>query len=494
MAFVLVAAVAPPAHAYDPATTHAGLTQQAALASSLHLVLVRRLARPLGLYDPVALHPEVVSEAARRLLLARLGALDPAGGYRPGGDWKAPALAWLTAGAVIAKTPPERVQNLFFDPSTGAGLRDDAAIDGFLHSVRVSVDRGGLRGLTTGSSFSLEGKPALEWLEAPENDVGLAAFHQLLEAAVAAPDPATRASSLARALLAAGGVLAVLEDLGNPAQVRNDFRGTYLRGRSGSPFDRASGYERYVAEAYGTSGVPAPRGVVRRPDLRAFFTAADGEGLADRTQRRFFSDGTLPEDAIVDRETSTRDVLVAARASLPYASPTLGALDLREMGRRRHVVVTDEGGTKRRLLAYQRVPGRVRFFLDAGVHADAARVLLPEIGGYAAGLLDHLFRGEVRLTVEERQRFRAVVASPRGPVRGGSLRIFAEDAAGRRRDLASPPPAPASGGGGDDVVMVAAIPPGTRRLAAVYRGTDAAGALVAVGELALPPEKAAARR
>ena len=44
-----------PAHAYDPATTHAGLTERAALASELHRVLARRLARPLGLFEPIAL-------------------------------------------------------------------------------------------------------------------------------------------------------------------------------------------------------------------------------------------------------------------------------------------------------------------------------------------------------------------------------------------------------------------------------------------------------
>ena len=39
---------------------------------------------------------------------------------------------------------------------------------------------------------------------------------------------------------------------------------------------------------------------VQRPTVMAFITAADGQGLADRTQRRFFSDGSLPEDAVVD--------------------------------------------------------------------------------------------------------------------------------------------------------------------------------------------------
>ena len=47
----------------------------------------------------------------------------------------------------------------------------------------------------------------------------------------------------------------------------------------------------------------------------------------------------------------------------------------------------------RRALGYERMPGRVRFFLDEQVYSDAARALLPEVAGYAAGLVEHLLRG-----------------------------------------------------------------------------------------------------
>ena len=46
----------------------------------------------------------------------------------------------------------------------------------------------------------------------------------------------------------------------------------------------------------------------------------------------------------------------------------------------------------RRALGYERLPSRVHFFLDEGVYADAAEALLPEVAGYAAGMIDHLLR------------------------------------------------------------------------------------------------------
>jgi hypothetical protein len=481
MVFCLLGGAARSALAYDAATTHAGLTQQAAVASRLHRVLGRRLARPLGLFDTVSLHPELLPPEQRRLLLSRLATLDPAGGYRPGADGVASALAWTMAGAVLAKTPPERIKNLFFDPSTGSGLRDDAAIDGFFNSVRQVVDQGELRDAATGSGLAFEGEPSLTWLTSPENDIGLEVFYKQMERAIVESAPAQRSSALAQALLALGGSLTILEDAGNPAEVRNDFRASYLRSRPGSPFDRRSPFEHAVADWYGIGGVPAPREVVRRPNVRAFFTASDGQGLADRTQRRFFSDGTLPEDGVVDRDTNTVDVVRAARQSLTYGLPTVPRLELRELGVRRYVMATASDEPTRKLLAYERVPGRVRFFLDGAVYADTARTLLPEIAGYAAGFIDHLFRAEIMLT-REGERVRATVVAPAGHIRGGKLRLFAEDASGRRTELGG-----LAGAGAGDGLDSASIdvPAGTRRVAAILRGQDDAGPVVAFGELML---------
>ncbi len=78
-----------PARAYDPATTHAGLTEQAVLASELHRVLAHRLSRPLGLFEPssstapTSTPPRRASSAAASTRSTRLAATVPAPTGRP---------------------------------------------------------------------------------------------------------------------------------------------------------------------------------------------------------------------------------------------------------------------------------------------------------------------------------------------------------------------------------------------------------------------------
>ncbi len=480
VAVLVACASAPAARAFDPATTHAGLTEQAVFASSLHRVLSRRLGRPLGLLEPLQINSRLMNPQARRVLWARFGALDPAGGYRPGTDGQSTAMSWVVTGAVLAKTPPERGRNHFFDPIKRTGLHDDAGLSGAVHVLRLAVDGGaGLRQLATGTAFDLTGEPSLAWLDSPRNDQGLAVFTANLEQAVAASEPATREAALVQALLSVGGILAVLEDAGDPAHVRNDFRATFLAQQSASPWDQSSGFERYVAAHYGRSGVPRPAsGSVRRPSLEAFFTAADGQGLADRANRGFFSEGTVPQTVYIDAGTTTRDVTREARESLRLPLPTVARLELRQPDKRGYVML--EG---RRTLAYERTRDRVRFFLDSAVMADSARALLPQIGAYAAGLVDHLFRQGLVLSASGRQV--SVAVEPGAPdVRRGTLRIYAEDGAGIRRELQSLTVDSETFNGNRTVTVEA--PAGIVRIAAALRGEDAAGPCLGVGELALP--------
>jgi hypothetical protein len=513
------------ARAYDPATTQPGVIEKAALKSRLHRALVERWGQPLGLFEPLRLRvprlagrtgpvPDTTKPMGR--VAARLARLDPAEGYRPsevepgqdprapggqesdqdGGDTsavaaeptnsalepegvlEASALGWLAAGAALSETPPELGRNHFLDPRTGAGLDDSPGLSGFLHELRLTVDGvADLGEVATGQAFDLSGLPATAWVMHAANSQSLPAFWTTLARAGGAVEAADREAALVQALLALGGLAAVLVDMGDPARVRNDFRAAFLSpGRNGG-WDRRSDYERFCARRYGRFGVPEPDDPVVRPNVLSFFTAKDGQGLADRTNRRFFSAGTVPVEVAVDAWMTPRLVRERAGASLVYPAPQVGPLALRRGGITRHVMV--EG---RRALAYRRTPTSVRFFLDAGVYEDTAATLLAESGAYAAGLFDHLLRVRAVLEPEGRSvsvRLEGLSGTP-GAI---TVQLFAEDAKGRRDPL-GPPSALMTGA--DPPALNASLPAGVAKVAAVVQGEDGAGRFVALAEIPTP--------
>jgi hypothetical protein len=119
--------------------------------------------------------------------------------------------------------------------------------------------------------------------------------------------------------------------------------------------------------------------------------------------------------------------------------------------------------------------------MDRAVYQDTARTLLPEVGAYCAGLIDHLLRGEAAINVEGGNAT-VTINGARGAIRSGQLRLFADDAAGARKQIGSWPASAVAGGQSVSV----AVPAGTRQLAAVLRGEDDAGVLVAAGEQSTP--------
>ena len=109
-------------------------------------------------------------------------------------------------------------------------------------------------------------------------------------------------------------------------------------------------------------------------------------------------------------------------------------------------------------------------------HAPTS-ALCAEVGAYTAGLVIQLFRADVRLEIAARTVAVSVLGA-RGQVRDGAVRVYAEDAAGRRRAIGAVPAGAAP--------QSLTIPAGTRRIAAVLRGSDDAGELVAVSEHPVP--------
>ncbi len=452
--------------AWDPATTHAGLTERALGASQFHKVLAHQLGRALGPFEPLKLHASAMDTDALRTLNNRLAMLDSAGGYRPSTEGVLSALGWVKAGAVLAKTPPELGRHHFFDPGKRTGLDDGAGLSGTVHATRLTLGSGAtVRDAATGTAFDLEGMSALDWLSSRDNDLGLSAFFDNWELAVSAKEPSQRDTALVRALLAMGGVLSVLEDMGQPAFVRNDFRGEFS--------DAGSALETFVADRYGSVALPRSAEPVPRPGVESYFVAGDGQGLAQLTQQQFFSAGTVPPDFRCVSGDTPGGVADLVNQSLGFPLPKLDALKLEPSEQPRYVI---RDGV--RIVAYRRVADKLHFFLDKAVYSDVAKSWLPRVMGYAAGLSDHLMRGVLQISASEGKA--TLTLSGVGDLDGDTVvRVFGEDESGRRHEVGT---ADLRAGTSPTV----SLPKGMRKVAAFARGRDSAGPFVATGELSLP--------
>jgi len=84
---------------------------------------------------------------------------------------------------------------------------------------------------------------------------------------------------------------------------------------------RVPSLKRFVADRYGAVALPAAQGPVTRQDVNSFFVATDGKGLAQLTQARFFSRGTLPGDFNFEPQEEPSDLLVFAESKLAIPAP-----------------------------------------------------------------------------------------------------------------------------------------------------------------------------
>lgn len=430
------------ASAWEPQTTHAGLAEQAALASRLHKRLVT-LGWTGGLFEPLTIPP-----ADAPALTAALKLLSPPHGSVPDGRGRQAALAWLTAGAALADVPASQGANHFFDPATGAGwITPDHGISGALRETFIT---GGMPD---------RGIPAPDWLTAKANPFNLEQFLNQYAKAVSAATPGERSRYMAAALVAAGAMLHTLGDLGAPSRVRGD-SAAQLEPLGSGDDDLGSRFERIAALIYGRLGVPAPSRTITRTHLRDYLTSKDGGGLADVIARSYFSPNTLPEPTRISGD---------ARPQLIRPQPTVPArLNLMAANR-------DDGTTLRSsagiCLARYRVEHDVlRFSLDDECMMDELQVILPEVAAYETGLLDFLLRGELTITTAGQI---AVSAKGLGP---GTVEILVEDDRGVRTSLAKQQTT-----GADQLAQIAA-PPAGARVVAVFRGSDTAGEpIVAIG-------------
>ena len=451
-AALLTVVLAHPAHAWEPETTHAGLAEQAALASRLHKRLVT-LGFTGGLFEPLTIPPAdapALTEAVRLL--------SPTHGAVPDSRGRQAALGWLAAGAGLADVPGAYGANHFYDPRTRRGWTapDRSVLSGLSDKVREAFGRAALPD---------RGVPAPDWVLDRTNPFNVESFHSQYVKAVSAATPGERSRHMAATLVAAGAILHTLGDLGAPSRVRGD-TAAHFQPLGGGPDDLGSRFERVAALAYGRLGVPGPSRVITRNRLRDYFTTPDGNGLADLIERSYFSPNTLPESSRVVRDMRPRLVrplpVVPTRLNLVSAS-------------REETTLRD---AKNVCLARYRVEHDVlEFSLDDECLLEQIAVILPEVAAFEAGLLDFLLRGELAIQLTD-----AVSVSAKG-LGAGTIDVLAEDARGVRTKLSSQ----AVAAGAPELIRVAAPTSGTR-VVAVFRGVDAAGeAIVAVGAMPLSP-------
>ncbi len=512
LAALFAVAVAPtPAAAYDATTTLAGLTEQAAIGSRLHLRLMDRMSYSLGLFEPLRLDLSGLGPERARSLHVRLQALDDGQGYAPEPLARQPgqshparrqhALGWLAAGTVIEQVPASRQRHHFFEPRTGRGLfrpPGQTASAAATQAVRDGMSTS--RQLLAGAAVDGTGVAAPDWIESPANELNVTAFFGAYERAVLEKTPAARESALAEALLTAGAIVGVLEQLGDPAHVRNDL-----------PDVIDGGYQRYVAERYGRGGVPAPGSLPEAAlfprRLRDLFTADNALGLADRTARRFFSAGSLPGAELGDiPPLAGRPLLPSppfvdergqplAEIVAPPGWPTAAAGHL-ATPQLKHLAAW-ERRTSAELDPRTGDPVQdVRFSLDEACYADYAAALLPEISRYAQLALDYLFRGELRLTLATAPEGRQLVVQVAETALGsGTLTLLGDKPEGLRQRLKTQQTVPTRPGSMLWTVQLSeSDTKDIRRLVVLFRGRDRHNEpLITSAQLLLPtPERAPA--
>jgi hypothetical protein len=452
------------AAAYEAETTHVGLTERAAKAAKLHSLLSRHLGRAQGLLEPL---PSRLPAA----VVGRLSRLSPVEGLRPDDRGENRALGWLLAGAALEGVPPARVRHHFFDPRTGRGLSAHGTLTRLMYFFVGDRE--------VGQSFNLTGRPAPEWAVAPpeENELGLPVFLDAMAESATAAEPAGRAAALARALLSAGALMHLVEDMASPSHVRNDLREHLERQPGSTVLDQRSRYEQYVAQRWGRLGVPAvpPGAIPAHARLRDYFT-----GLAAWVEPRFFSAGTLPDPIALDPEGQVEVALGKANDHLRRPLPRLPTQGTPGAG------AGTLGSAEVPVLASYVVDrDLVQFALDERAFASYAGILLPRAAASAAGLLAFLFRGQLSVA---RDGDALVVNNAGGTLSRGTLTLLGEDGAGRRKVMSTSGAAAWPVRNGAELGRAAALPADVRRVVALFRGQDDQGEpLVAIEDVVPPP-------
>jgi hypothetical protein len=441
-------------YAFGSNYTHPQITEKAIeylLNEGLDLRLQRQLGLSQGMETPVRFSDAVlddvpVSEITRNndVIVADLER------HRPTEMGRPYSLRYLLiSGSEAEDHPTERAQHHFHDPVSNQGLDNNVYGVGTLadfltllyppatqkDAYRVFCD---LMDLCE-PNFHLDGTSARERASGktsasyPQNYFAWPDSRRYFYKSLTGATPEERDHFLAMTFFSLGHAVHLLEDMGVPAHVRNDFLWDHIwsgaiRGHNLEGFlDRPDGVERY---AYS-------RNPVLFSDLPHFWDNDGIEGtpgLAEYVNRNFLSEGTVFR--------IYRDPQWTGEAVYAVTAPD-GRVD-----RVRYLTGRTTDGEEVGHLAaagllysiWKRLGNPQRAgessYLDPSCYDDYARILIPRVTSYVSGLIQYFFRGELVLIPEGDHGFRIKNLSGE-PLTGGRFEILTDEPGGLRAPLAS---------------------------------------------------------
>ena len=454
------------AHAWEAATTHAGLTEESALAADMHTRLTEQFGADNGIFSLLT-----VPEADAPSLFQILRRLNPTHGYVPNAKGKMSAIAWLVAGSVVADVPSSHANNHFLDPRSGKSLSTAGRSMGKM-----------VTGVSKISKVRAGGEPANLWWKSSSNAMSFVGFGDQFRKAVRSTTLGERQRHLAGTLLAAGSMLHVLQDMGSPAHVRNDLAAQEEQ-ISPNFHDRGSRFERIAALAFGRLGIPRAKTTPTLPTLDGHFSNAAATGLADIIERSYFSAFTLPKTTSVKRDAGSsvfREAIIK-RLRRPEPAPH-SRLDMVAARNSSGATWRNEDGVC--LTRYRLQLAKVKFWIDDQCALEQLEAILPTVAGYGSNFLQALFPDDLSLS---KVAGKLSVGLDKERYAEGTLTFFSDAIDGTRSEYFSS----VVKDGADALASIPLPPRSAARVTVLFEGKDALGQpLLATRSYAWPFPKA----
>lgn len=420
-----------PAHAWDPSTTHLGITDRAVLESAVHLRWMAASELQRGLFTPLRVDPARLRPSERRFLGAALAQAPSGDGVQPlggpgacpgpkappatqlfcveGDVWEMPAVQWLQLGVIAELVPSARAVHHFVD-------RDDPASPRFsdpqqrplvLRARQFRHNGAPLAGYITGTSFSGTGASATAWLADKDDPLAPPRTFAHLELASTHPDPRARDHHLAMALIGLGALLHVLQDMSVPAHARGDVT-AFFSALSSTAGDRGLPFSEIARLSFGRHALPgrrpaeavqASRGVALAAGLAGHFLGGPTyEGLAVFTGRRFLSEHSVPEPQFIEPELTAEKAAAQLLAGADLDPGEVAGATMSPWPAPRGYIKTVTG---RPLAAFDTDDvGRVRPYIDEAVYREQFAQLVPRAVEASRSLLDWLWPSWPELTYD----------------------------------------------------------------------------------------------